>query len=109
MLTTQTTDWVSTSKAISQHATVPWILLSRGMGFDHFKTLTQITAHNGASGIAVGRAVWQEINQLAKANPDPQTKYLEIKKFLMTTGRQRLQTLTDLVAKYARPWTDFSW
>jgi tagatose 1,6-diphosphate aldolase len=108
VLTTQTTDWVAASQEISRHATVPWILLSRGMGFDHFKTLTQVTAQHGASGIAVGRAVWQEINNISKDNPDPQTKYLEIKKFLMTTGRQRMNILTDLVAQYARPWTDFS-
>ena len=100
-------DWLRVSRDLSRHATVPWILLSRGMGFDHFQTLTQITCSAGASGIAVGRAVWQEIGDLAKKYPDPTEKLSQIKHFLMTTGRDRLQALTSLVSRFARPWTAF--
>jgi tagatose-1,6-bisphosphate aldolase len=97
-------DWHRAAKDISRHATVPWILLSRGMGFDHFKRLTQICCQTGASGIAVGRAVWQEIGNLAKKYPDPDLKLIEIDKFLATTGRQRLLELSNIVAKEAKPW-----
>jgi tagatose-1,6-bisphosphate aldolase len=100
-------EWRKVSADISKHATIPWILLSRGMGFDHFQTLTQITNENGASGIAVGRAVWQEIGDLAEKHPDIPEKFEKIKHFLMTTGRDRMLALTQIVEQSAKPWTDF--
>jgi tagatose 1,6-diphosphate aldolase len=100
-------DWEQASHEISRHATVPWILLSRGMDFDHFKTLTGITSKSGASGLAVGRAVWQEIGDLGAKYPDVPTKLQEIEKFLMSTGRDRMLELTAIVAHSAKPWIDF--
>jgi tagatose-1,6-bisphosphate aldolase len=97
-------DWQQAAGNISRHATVPWILLSRGMGFDHFKRLTQICCDKGASGIAVGRAVWQEIEAISQKTPDPDSKLMEIDKFLATTGRTRMLELTAIVSHHAKPW-----
>jgi tagatose-1,6-bisphosphate aldolase len=97
-------EWQQAAKDISRHATVPWILLSRGMGFDHFKRLTRICCEQGASGIAVGRAVWQEIGDIAKQTPDPETKILKIDKFLHTTGRSRMIELSKIVEAKAKRW-----
>jgi len=107
VLTSVEADWQQVSRDLSRHATVPWILLSRGMGYDHFQKLTHITAETGASGIAVGRAVWQEIGDLAKKYNDTSEKLIHIHDFLMTTGRDRMQSLSKLVDQYAKPWTAF--
>lgn len=52
-----------TCVAISQLLNVPWVLLSAGMEYDKFKSSLQIACESGASGMAVGRAVWQEFGQ----------------------------------------------
>jgi tagatose-1,6-bisphosphate aldolase len=57
-----------------------------------------IACDAGASGIAVGRAVWKEAVSLShEARTD----------FLMTTARQRLTHLYDLCKAKAKPFTDF--
>ncbi|OGV97129.1 hypothetical protein A2W24_00280 [Microgenomates group bacterium RBG_16_45_19] len=100
-------EWVKASQAISRHATVPWVLLSRGMAYSHFKLLTQVACTHGASGIAVGRAVWQEIGDLATRSPSDQESLAAIKTFLQTTGRTRLKALAALVVAHAKPVTAF--
>lgn len=101
-------DWRQISHEISRHATVPWILLSRGgMDYDHFKQLTLTTSEAGASGIAVGRAVWQEIGDLSKKYLDPDEKLVHIKEFLNTTARERMRELSGLVTAHAKPWNQF--
>jgi len=97
-------DWEQVSRQINRHATVPWILLSRGMAYDHFLTLTKITSKQGASGIAVGRAVWQDIQIIAAKHTDSTEKLTKIKDFLFTVGRDRMQALNQLVQDFARPW-----
>lgn len=104
--TTTLEDWQTASAAITEHATVPWILLSRGMDYDHFKTLTEITGQAGGSGIAVGRAVWQEIKSVVESHTDD--PFPAIKEFLMTTARDRMQELVKLVATSAKPWTRYN-
>ena len=49
---------------VTELATVPWVLLSRGMEYDKFKKSLKIALEGGAVGFAVGRAVWQEIYDL---------------------------------------------
>lgn len=104
---TKPPEWVKAAQNISKASTVPWILLSRGMDFDHFKQLTQVCCENGASGIAVGRAVWKEIQDITNEYRETEEKFARIKDFLMTTGRDRMQLLSQLVKAHASPWTDF--
>jgi len=46
----------------------PWVLLSGGVGFEKFKNQLKTALRNGCSGVAVGRALWQDqVNQLNEA------------------------------------------
>jgi tagatose 1,6-diphosphate aldolase len=102
---TTSAKWHYTADAISAAATVPWILLSRGMPYDPFKDLTGICCEAGASGIAVGRAVWQEIEQISARNQDfPDLLMPHIEEFLLTTARLRMRELIEIVGSTAKPW-----
>jgi tagatose-1,6-bisphosphate aldolase len=105
--TSKPPEWVSVAQAINARATVPWILLSRGMDYDYFRQLTEIAGEQGASGIAVGRAVWKEIEEIAAHHPQPSSQHEKIEEFLKTTGRHRMEELGEIVAQMARPWTAF--
>ena len=53
---------------------------------------------NPSSGIAVGRAVWQEaVAMTGEARTG----------FLRTTAQQRMARLTSLCYALGKPWTDF--
>jgi tagatose 1,6-diphosphate aldolase len=104
---TQTAEpaWKSAADLITSHATVPWILLSRGMPYDPFKVLTRLCCHAGASGIAVGRAVWQEIEQISVRNLNfPDLVMPRIEEFLLRDARLRMRELIDIVHTTAKPW-----
>ncbi len=90
--------WLEACEAISAASIVPWILLSAAADFDTY--LRQVTAacKAGASGIAVGRAVWQEAIGLTGA---------ERKEFLSRVAVRRLARLSSLCHALARPWKDF--
>lgn len=45
---------------ISKLITKPWVLLSAGLEYAKYQEALQIACESGASGFAVGRAVWQE-------------------------------------------------
>ena len=42
---------------------VPWVLLSAGMEYKKYREALRIAMESGASGFAVGRAVWQEFGE----------------------------------------------
>ena len=90
--------WMSACREISGASVTPWILLSAAVEYDVF--LRQVTAacNAGASGIAVGRAVWKEAVTM---NGD------ERMKFLRATAKYRLSRLTSLCHALAKPFTDF--
>ena len=83
---------------LNSASTVPWILLSAAVSFDIFQRHIIAACQAGASGIAVGRAVWQEA-----VNLDEQARI----DFLRTTGKERLTQLNALCTALARPFTDF--
>jgi tagatose-1,6-bisphosphate aldolase len=83
---------------VSAASVTPWILLSAAVSFETFQQQVIVACKAGASGIAVGRAVWQEAITL-----DGQARL----DFLRTSGRERLHLLSDLCATHARPFTDF--
>lgn len=43
--------------------TTPWILLTRGGGYETFKRNLETAIRNGAKGFLAGRSVWQEIGE----------------------------------------------
>lgn len=77
---------------------VPWILLSGAVSYETY--LRQVTAacRNGASGVAVGRAIWQEAILLKRP---------ERENFVRDTAYRRMERITAICEGLARPWTDF--
>lgn len=90
--------WEEACADLSKACTVPWILLSGSTSFDTY--LKQVTAacRNGASGVAVGRAIWQEAIPMSNEERD---------QFLRQVAVRRMQRITALCDALARPWTDF--
>ena len=90
--------WMEACKEISSASVTPWILLSAAVDYETFLRQVTVACNAGASGIAVGRAVWQEAVTM---NGDERTK------FLRTTARYRISRLTSLCHALAKPYTDF--
>ncbi len=96
--------WEKACAEISEACVTPWILLSAAVDYETFVRQVTTACRAGASGIAVGRAVWQEAVGM---NPDPVKGFYERSVFLQTIARERLARLTSLCQALARPWTDF--
>jgi len=90
--------WAAACAEVSAASVVPWILLSAAVDFEVFLRQVATACRAGASGIAVGRAVWKEAVQMGPGDRAA---------FLRTTARERLARLTALCLALARPWTDF--
>ncbi|PWH17947.1 MAG: hypothetical protein DDG60_01045 [Anaerolineae bacterium] len=91
-------DWPATCADLNAASRVPWIVLSAAVSFDLYLKQVIAACQAGASGIAVGRAVWQEAVPLeGQARLD----------FLRSTARERLIRLNALCQALARPYTDF--
>ena len=92
------TKWMTACQEISAASAVPWILLSAAVDYETFLRQVAVACTAGASGIAVGRAVWKEAVTL---NAEERLN------FLRTTARPRLSRLTSLCHALAKPFTDF--
>ena len=90
--------WAATCAELSQASTVPWILLSAAVDFEAYLRQVTVACRAGASGVAVGRAVWKEAVHLSGSERDY---------FLRFTARDRLARLNHLTQALARPLTDF--
>ena len=87
--------WRAACAEITQASTAPWILLSAAVDYEtYFKQVT-IACEVGASGVAVGRAVWKEAVDMPPSARE---------KFLVSTARHRLARLISLCNALARPW-----
>lgn len=87
--------WVEACRELDAACTVPWTLLSAGVSYETFRRQTEIACMAGASGVIVGRAVWNE----AVALPHD-----ERRAFFATTGRARMTELAAIVAAHGRGW-----
>ena len=90
--------WAEACAELSQASAAPWILLSAAVDFETYLRQVTTACRAGASGVAVGRAVWKEAVQLTGAERDA---------FLRATARERLERLNHLTQALARPITDF--
>jgi tagatose-1,6-bisphosphate aldolase len=91
------TGWQSACEELTKASRVPWVLLSASVNFDTFLRQVTIACRAGASGVAVGRAVWQEATSLAGA---------ERSAFLHNVAYPRMHRITEVCDALARPWTD---
>lgn len=90
-------EWISACKELTAASQVPWILLSAAVDFETYLQQVEVACNAGASGVAVGRAVWIEAVGLT---PEPQ------KEFLMTVAKQRMAMLADICDSIGRPWNE---
>lgn len=100
-LTSQNRDermWAEALEALHVASAVPWILLSAAVDFDTYLRQVTMACQSGASGIAVGRAVWQEA-----VRPSG----VERNTFLRTVARDRLERLSALCYALGQPWTNY--
>ena len=95
---TDESKWLEACKDISSASTAPWILLSAAVDYETFVRQVTVACNAGASGIAVGRAVWQEAVTMTGE---------ERSEFLHKVARPRMSRLTSLCNALARPYTDF--
>jgi tagatose-1,6-bisphosphate aldolase len=90
--------WMKACEEISEASVTPWILLSAAVDYETFVRQVTVACKAGASGIAVGRAVWQEVVMMNSVDRI---------KFLTTTARERISRLTSLSHALAKPYTNF--
>jgi tagatose 1,6-diphosphate aldolase len=95
---TNQTLWREACEEISSATDIPWILLSAAVDYETFVQQVVVACNAGASGIAVGRAVWKEAVTMMGDDR------LE---FLRTVGQQRISRLTSLCHALAKPFYDF--
>lgn len=88
--------WLEALQALDAACSVPWALLSAGVSYSVFKRQVELACRAGASGVIVGRAVWNDAVELHGEGRDG---------FLRVTAVQRLRELSAIVAQYGRPWT----
>lgn len=90
--------WAEACAELSAASSTPWVVLSAGVSFEEFARQTRVACQAGASGVMAGRAVWQEAAALKGAARS---------RFLSETARERMETLSEIIAEHARPWTSF--
>jgi tagatose-1,6-bisphosphate aldolase len=91
-------EWYKACREISSLSQAPWILLSAAEDYPSYLRQVKAACQAGASGCAVGRAVWQEAVALAGAARLA---------FLKEVALPRLEALAKACSELARPWTDF--
>jgi tagatose 1,6-diphosphate aldolase len=89
-------EWLAACCELTDGSRVPWVLLSAGVDFETYLRQVVVAASAGASGVAVGRAVWREAADLSAEARDT---------FLSTVARERMARVTALCQALARPWT----
>jgi tagatose 1,6-diphosphate aldolase len=82
--------------AVNKAAIRPWVLLSAGEKFDLFAKQVELAMKAGCSGTMAGRAIFQEYFDVN--TPDEQKRFLE------TTGIERMNKLNEIVDRLALPW-----
>jgi tagatose 1,6-diphosphate aldolase len=89
-------EWESACIELSSASAIPWIVLSGGVHYDVYLRQVITACRAGASGVAVGRAVWKEAAALHG---------LQRSEFLHETAHFRMTELTALCNSFARTWT----
>jgi tagatose-1,6-bisphosphate aldolase len=90
-------EWAAACRELSAASAAPWVLLSASVGYDTYLRQVRVACEAGASGVAVGRAVWKEAVGLSGEARAA---------FLRDVARPRLARLTALCDALARPWME---
>lgn len=85
-------------KRLADALTVPWAVLSAGVGFDEFAAALRISCDDGGtSGFIAGRSIWKEA--VGMDRPARQA-------YLADEGKRRLDNLVQVIDGRARPYTE---
>jgi tagatose 1,6-diphosphate aldolase len=76
--------------------TVPWVILSAGVGYDSFKTQVEISCNAGASGFLAGRSIWRD----ATSTKDP-----ELRERAALDASNRLAELASITRACGKPFS----
>lgn len=90
--------WERACLELSRASVVPWILLSASAEYNTYLRQVRVACQAGASGVAVGRAVWQEAAAMVGRAR---------REFLSGCARERMAQISQLCEAPARPWRDF--
>ncbi|MBE2185111.1 MAG: tagatose 1,6-diphosphate aldolase [Anaerolineae bacterium] len=90
-------EWRAALRELDDACKTPWALLSAGAGYDVFRRQAAAACENGASGVIVGRAVWNEAVQM----PDPAAR----RDLLRNVCAGRVREL-DAICSTGRPWRE---
>lgn len=91
------TVWADACAELTAASAAPWVLLSASVDYETYLRQVTIACQAGASGVAVGRAVWKEaVGLTGEARMS----------FLRGLGRERMARITALCDALARPWSD---
>ena len=90
--------WAEACTELSEASAAPWVLLSASVDYETYLRQVAIACQAGASGVAVGRAVWKEAAILTGR---------EREAFLRGAGRERMGRVTALCDALAKPWMEF--
>jgi tagatose 1,6-diphosphate aldolase len=92
------THWASACAELTAASRAPWVLLSASVTYDVFLRQVTVACQNGANGVAVGRAVWQEAPTLEGAART---------EFLTKVAAPRMARITSLVDALGKPWQEY--
>jgi tagatose 1,6-diphosphate aldolase len=82
-------------KKLDAGVSVPWMLLSAGVGYDAFKSQVEIACRAGGSGFMAGRSIWRD----AAATHDSEKRVSAVKDAL-----RRLSELGAVTRQFGRPF-----
>jgi tagatose 1,6-diphosphate aldolase len=82
-------------KELDAGISVPWVILSAGVGYAEFKTQLEIACRAGASGYLAGRSVWRD----AASTHDPAARDAAV-----AQARSRLDELNAITRANGRPY-----
>lgn len=90
--------WREACEELSSASEVPWIILSAAVDYEVYEDQVTTACKAGASGVAVGRAVWKEAVQLTGRKREV---------FLHTIAAERLSRLKNLCYALGKSYTDY--
>ena len=82
-------------KRLDASVSVPWVILSAGVGYENFKTQVEIACRAGASGFLAGRSIWRDL----ASTRDPKTR-----KAAAAEAAHRLAELGAVTRKRGKPF-----
>lgn len=86
---------VAACKELDAGVTVPWVILSAGVGYADFRTQVEIACRAGASGYLAGRSIWRD----AVSTHEPGERAAAIQ-----AARARLDELNAVTRANGRPY-----